>query len=581
MSLEAARERARANRKRLGYATEAERIASLQKLEWDTQQRKALVEKWAAKLTRYPEARKPRPIQAMVFESAEWAAQQDDPIGVVGDIGTGLGKTLSLLNLPRIFQEHGHAARPILILPKPLRDQFLKDAFEWANEYGFAYRANGTYNVVPYLHVLTYGELSSPKSSDLLTRLRPTFIACDEAHALRNPKAARTRRFLRYMEANPHVRFAPFSGTFRGKSVTHYAHLCHLALRQHTPLPRHKEELDAFSAVLDVDGEPDEAAWRRVRGLGGEVGDAARACDVNATRVAFSRVFASAAGVISSSHEAVGVPLVLRPVQFDISPELQETLSHTAKTGELPNGDLAIDGLRTSAACRQLSMGFFYYWDWPGDPDEAWLEARRNWAAACRNWLEHNAFEKCDSPSLLERRLMTTEMGFDWPGLKAALDRWNLQRHKDEPPTATQWIDPGPVIEAVRRAEQGTLIWFQSRAVGEMLQAMGVPVYWDGTDPVPGETAALSIAVYATGKNYQWSWHKNLILEVPSYDRLEQLVARTHRPGQTKTVTVEVFQHTWPLRQRWQRALEAASYAQGMGEPQKILGSEAEMEGRW
>jgi hypothetical protein len=83
----------------------------------------------------------------------------------------------------------------------------------------------------------------------------------------------------------------------------------------------------------------------------------------------------------------------------------------------------------------------------------------------------------------------------------------------------------------------------------------------------------MSIAAHGIGKNLQ-SWCNQLILCPPSSGHIwEQLLGRTHRPGQeADEVTVFVYVHTPRFAQALQQALVDAEYIQmSTGNAQKIL----------
>ena len=109
--------------------------------------------------------------------------------------------------------------------------------------------------------VLSYGILST--QTDILERLKPDLIVADEAHYLRHKTSARTRRFLRYFHNN-RCNFVALSGTITAKSLLDYAHLLELALRERTPIPLNRYELERWAACIDPDGEPNQSDLKRL-----------------------------------------------------------------------------------------------------------------------------------------------------------------------------------------------------------------------------------------------------------------------------------------------------------------------------
>jgi hypothetical protein len=109
--------------------------------------------------------------------------------------------------------------------------------------------------------LITYGQLSRPDASDLLRKLNPDFIGADEAQNLANPRAARTMRFLRFMDNHREtVRFCPMSGTLTQAKLEDFAHLVNLALLDKSPLPRHPKDLEMLSGTINWGSEPDRTS---------------------------------------------------------------------------------------------------------------------------------------------------------------------------------------------------------------------------------------------------------------------------------------------------------------------------------
>jgi len=236
-------------------------------------------------------------------------------------------------------------------------------------------------------------------------------------------------------------------------------------------------------------------------------------------------------------------------------PVIKKHLADLSADWQLPNGEYLADALQFMRAARQLSLGFYYVWNWPdGIVDHEWNDARKAWASACRNYLKYHSREGVDSESLLENWIKS---GNGTRKLRGAYAAWAHVKHRPAPPTKAMWITKDYLRQVVFWAKKQTypsLVWFSSRAVGEALQGLGLTAHWQ-TDPKPGETCALSIPIHHKGRNYQ-SWASNFIVEPsPTGAVWEQLVGRTHRHGQkADTVYVTIAQDFWPQV----RALETA-----------------------
>lgn len=559
-------------RARMGVVTEADRITDLPiKVEPDPQ---ALVEKWTKRFARRASSRPLFLAQAQLLEEAERSMTWDGPYGCVGSMGVGKGKTLTLMLLPRVYE----AKRPLLLIPPDIREQTLEAEWEWQTEYNAVMTtsdidewrmANGDLRLI-----VTYGQLSRPDASALLEELQPDLVMADEAHNLANPKAARTMRFLRYMKTHrADVRFCPLSGTLTQARIQDYAHLVSLALMDKAPLPRHERDLELWGSVINWGGEPDRAAEMAVEPLLRWAEYPQRGSIAKNTRFALGRRLLACEGVVVTTSSSCSADLELRAVYPPCSDVIREALGELTAHNNLPDGTEVIEASHFKQSARQLSMGFYYMWDWEyGIPDEEWLSARKLWAAEVRAYLDRWGRENVDSPFLVEKHVLK-EQGP--PGMLRALTAWQEQRVKPPPPVKAVWIDYGVVAWAAdwMSRQDKAILWFHSAAVGEMLEQFGVTPQWEGkAHPTVNPKPALAINVYHKGHELQ-PWNHQLMLEVPpSGLRWEQMLGRTHREGQkAPAVTADVAQHTWVLRSSFDTALEKSEYIEDTTyQPQKL-----------
>jgi hypothetical protein len=519
----------------------------------------ALVDKWTVAYRRHPRARRLRPIQAAVLELASIQAAKAWPAGLLGQVGVGKGKTLAFMLLARVFG----IDNPLLLLPPDMLDETREARWEWSKEYDF-----------PDMRLLSYSKLSHHKSTAMLREIAPGIIFADECQALKNDQAARTMRFLRYMRANQGTRFVGLTGTLSQASVEEYATLSYLSLRQESPLPIPGQEdsaLEAWASVLDAGTCPDQSDYLMVSPLAGGKAYSSKA----PYRKAFNKRLGSAPGFILTRSSACQARLEVHAEHPPLSQEVIDHLERLSNDYVLPDGTEIVEAIEHARAAKQLSLGFYYRWVWPnGEPDEDWLGARSAWAAAVREYLKHHAREGLDSPFLVQEavrhgRIKSHEM-------RSLLSAWLEQSKKPKPPTEAVWLDYGPLVHAIAWAEKKDMafLWFQSRAVGKMLQAFGVPSFWEGLpDPRKHKVAALSIEVYHKGKNFQ-PWSDQLILEPPpNAAKWEQLLGRTHRPGQRSAVVrAHLYQHSDVLVESFQRARAKARYIEDTtGQEQKLL----------
>lgn len=540
-----------------------------------------LVVKWTGRLQRAPGARPLRPAQARLLEQCEWAHTLDGPYGVVGSVGVGKGKTLAFMLMPRVFQ----AKRPLLLIPSDVKEQTLEAEWEWGAEYNVVPTTDDVeewrYANGDMRYIVTYGQLSRPDATALLRELQPDLIMADECQALANPRAARTMRFLRYMgESRGDTRFVPMSGTLTQAKLGDYVHLVNLALMDQSPMPLNQHDLERWSQVLDWGAEPDTAASLAVAPLVDWSQGFERTGDLQVDgRMALGERLQTAPGFVMTTSSSCDADLSVRALYPPTPATVTEALDHLSRFYELPDGTEVVEQTHFSANANHLSLGFYYIWDWEyGEPDEEWLEARRFWASEVRRYLARHAQEGRDSPFLVEQYVAREKA----PAvLYSALERWRVQRKKDPPPVRSVWFDQTLVAEAVNWAHQRErcVIWFRSRAVGEMLEHYGVPAMWEGVpDAEATPRVALSLNVYHKGHELQ-AWDDQLLMEPPPNGAIwEQLLGRMHRQGQTSEhVKCDVFQHTWPLRNNFTKAREKSEYIQAMTyQPQKLLNADLE-----
>lgn len=504
-------------------------------------------------------ARSLRPVQ---IEALSTLARQPAPLGIVGDIGVGHGKTLIYLLAAAVLGID--AARAVVLVPARLVDGTHRAITDFADR-------------VPILRdhapqVVSHELLSSRKSSGLLHDTLPRLVCIDEAHAFRNLDAARTRRLVQYARDFPDTRFVVASGTLVTRSLRDFAHLVELALRDTSPLPLDENALSMWASVLDVGAEPAPTAKDAMRPL-------LRWAGTDDFRAAFRARWATAPGVISTPEASVRCALAVgawkpRRVPADI----EAAVKGLTDRWELPDGEQVVDAADFARHSLTLSLGFYYRLLW-GDVDdpalEAWKEARRRWGAALR-WAVSEGRPGLDSPALVEEAVREGRFGGHIAKVYAA---WQEIQGAVTPEQDVVWLDGGHalmdgVVAWVRKAKTPHIVWYASRAVEAALRERGLTTHGGGSDAPrpPARALAASIHAHGTGANLQ-AWADGLVLEPPANGKAwEQLLGRTHRGGQeADEVTWHVAAWTWPLRQRLERAKADAAFIEEMtGKRQKL-----------
>ena len=505
--------------------------------------------------------RRLRPIQAAALLEARRVG------GLFGPIGVGAGKSDVSLLLPKVMG----SKVAVLLVPAALREKVFRQDYPTLIDQYRLPRLIGS-KVAPLhaegeLHVLSYESLSSEKQATVLDDLRPDLIVCDEAHALRHPSATRTRRFLRYFKEHRDTRLCAMSGTMTSKSLKDYAHLAWLTLREDAPIPTKWTVLEEWAAALDSSF------------LQAPAGVLMEFCEPGETaREGFRRRLVETAGVVATSESALGTGLVLNERKVEVPAKIRDTLAEMRGTWTSPDGEEVFDDVLTlHRYARQLATGFYYRWVWPRgeslDVRDAWLKARAAWNREVAQFLMHRAKPGIDSPLLVAKAAAEGRI----PSMHYAT--WASVRDSAKPETEPVWLDDFLVEDAVSWGREDVgIIWYEHQTVGERIGKLGgFPVFGAGCDSILRETGTrtivASIKAHGTGKNLQ-TFKRNLITTAPSSGTVwEQLLGRTHRPGQqADEVTVDLYRHTQELRGALIKALRDAEYQERTtGNQQKLL----------
>lgn len=173
-------------------------------------------------------------------------------------------------------------------------------------------------------------------------------------------------------------------------------------------------------------------------------------------------------------------------------------------------------------------------------PPYNWLSARKAWSKYVRETLKHS--RTMDTELQVRQREHLKEK--EKPGsMCEELVEWNKVKDTFEPNTVPVWVC-NSVLEFAHdwaKKHRG-IIWNEHVCFGERLEREGgIPYYGRKgrdarghfIDDHPAEQSLIaSVASNKEGRNLQ-KWSENLVLGWPSSGSIcEQLIARTHRPGQ-------------------------------------------------
>jgi len=486
--------------------------------------------------------------------------------GLVALAGCGTGKTLTTFLLPLVAK----ACHPLLIVPASLRD---KTKNEWS-----IYAQH--FNLIP-IEVISYEQIQTPKGKDLLFKLSPDLIICDEAHYIKNLRSARASRLGLYLAKRQDTKFVVLSGTLMNKSIADIAHLSDWSLLDQSPFPRENRQVQVWDRLINGEASGFEYIefkrhWQ-VDGL--------------AVKESIYKRLATCDGVVLTGKDIVPSSLNMFANKLQVPRTLIHAINQAFNEKRMADalGDFELDiqmiedsqhlwkttdafALRAYA---QMMMGFLYVWDWPNGPDEEWLTTRSLYGKAIRQVLDLE-LEGIDSPAMVEQNVDILPIAFQKYFLMAK-QAWDSQKHKEKPPTKCIWLDDY-FVEAIKAwvltREDDFIIWVGMSELGNRLeQELGIPYYKGGTE-IPTQNShrcIASIKSHGTGKNLQ-AWNINLIAHPLSDPATwEQLLARTHRHGQeADEVEVYYFSHGLFGSSMWKARQGADTISRITGQEQRL-----------
>jgi hypothetical protein len=482
------------------------------------------------------------------------------------------------------------ARRPLLMMPSGVVEQTLEDVIPIARRH---------WKLPEHIIVTSYESLSSQRGKTFLHERMPDCVHADEAHHLKTEDSARTLRFMRYFDDFPQVPLTIYTGTPQARSIKELAPLIRLALKGYSFLPDDDDELEQWCCAIDADVDDGErmgaGSLLEFAELMTPADRAACKSELELARRAFFERARLTPGVVYSTGDAPNIPIKFHEHKPVISDNLR---AHFAllRDWKLDKGGGVIDEIADAThmyrAARQLAQGFFYRWIWPDNtPDLIWIEARKAWHQFVRRAIAFCSAPAYDSYGEVEKACARQER---YALVKAIGDRATMNELKDLPridshpyrnwieakPRYTPvkevvWIDPFLVNEAAAwaRANRG-IIWCESEAFGQALASIGIPYYGGGDNGIRTETrsCAAAIKAHSFGKNLQRQFDANF-LPTPSTNgkEFEQLIARTHRDGQTSpVVSVTISLHVRELWQGWTQAIRDAEFMSGVGVEQRL-----------
>lgn len=486
-------------------------------------------------------------------------------------IGVGGGKTLLAMLIPEVL---GVSPDEVLVLTTAdLRDEAKREYGIYSQEFD-----------IPFTAYQSYSTLS--RNRDLLERTKPKVIICDEVHKLKNPGSNRTRAFINYCKDNPDVIFVPMTGTLTTTSILDYVHLLALAVgRENMPLPDpwksgDYNKLQILARVLDPFPEmpPDSfdyrtAAWLLNKG------------EEETFREAYFRMLSGIPGVVISEESAFDGPLAFAKWKPKVPHEVNELYQSVLK-GVLPNGRLVLDQSAKRNKRSQTATGFYYYNELDDEVHTPyWRRAKRELNQAVQEVVKREK-RKRDGMWTEPQVFQAIERGeFHLPEYETYMTEF---KDVPDPPKMTEWVDDSILIQAVEYCktqlieDRGSLLWYDNEAIRERARSLFADdpqvVVVDPKEKPPRGVDVPVVAIvskysHSTGVNLQHDYRHNLDLTPNSNaGQWEQWLGRTHRPGQTFDVLVDVNDSFAFFRDKIYKAKEKARYVlETTRQQQKLL----------
>jgi hypothetical protein len=523
--------------------------------------------------------------------------------GLFGCIGVGWGKTLITLMIANRAYESGDSQRSLLLVPSQVYAQLTQRDIPWARKRvglrvpfvlmggrDAASRASAAKSQKRGCYVAPYSHLSTKDAEAVLHGIAPDLLILDEAHKVKNAKAARTARVMRYLRARQ-PRVVALSGTITSKSISDYHHLLTFSLGERSPLPLEGALALNWSYVLDANADPSDAQtgpiaplidWARKEFPAEKLPKG-----VPGFRKAYRLRLNTSPGVVATGDNEIGVSLTIQNKPVDMSvvddkPEmvrLRKLMQDVEELWRTPSGDEIEWGFQKWRYLYELTSGLYNNLRWP-TTDELMLrgrlsrdqavehlmlakmhhEALQEYHKKLRRWIERAGRAKLDTPFLIAANMANhgaedvgEELYEAWCGAKD-LEFDGMPSRLSEPIRVCDYKIQHAVAWArelsERKPAEGGLIWFKhdesGRWLAEELQRQGLGAIWAPAESVrkgmnelvdykPGETRTLVISMggHGEGKNLQHEFYNQLFLDFPRDASLaEQVLGRTHRNGQ-------------------------------------------------
>lgn len=485
-----------------------------------------------------------RPVQSLALHDAGVIG------GLLAPIKVGGGKTLISFLLPEVMR----AQKPLLLLPAGLVEKTKRDQQRYSKDW----------RVSRHLRIMSYEMLGRLSSENFLNLYKPDLVIADEAHRLKNKKAACTRRVKRYLQGHPDCKFIAMSGTLIKHGIADVAHLAAWALGEQSPFPLEEGTVNEWSGAIDVQTNP---LLRVGPGVLGSTQEAAREW--------LRDRLENTPGVVCSLGGGVSCSLQIRYVEHPVNEATESNFQTLRRTWCRPDGWALSQAVEIWRVARELAAGIHYAWDPFGPPE--WLSARKAWAAFVRETIRHS--RALDSELAVRTAVEAGDLEDD-----GVLDAWLAIKDTFKINSIPVWHDDS----CLRFCEQWAkdrpgIVWVEHAFFAEELsRRTGMPYFREkGFDSrgkyIESEDGKRSIIASTdacgTGVNLQYAFSRNLFVSMMGCADAEQIIGRTHRDGQeADTVEVDIIRTCLEHDASMRKALEEARMVTDtVGDTQKLL----------
>lgn len=552
--------------------------------------------------------------------------------GLFGAIGVGWGKTILTLLVASKGWDKG-IKRSIIFVPAGVYPQL------WNNDLPAArsrvvispqFHGLGGKNMQQRMalaksgrkgvYVLPYSLLSTRDSNELLEAIKPGLIIADEAHLLKNRRAARTKRVMNYV-ADHKPEFVAVSGTITDKSILDYWHLIKAALGDNIPLPITQIMASEWSQVLDAKASPSAKQTGPIRPLV----DWAREkfpeeqlpFDVTGFRRAYRMRLATAPGVVATSDHEIGTSLVFENKRVEYDQEdagyvrMKDLIQQIEDEWLTPNGDEIEHAIHTHKWMFELCTGFYNELIWP----EAEKFAKRKsidlkkaidildrarehhglaneYSRQLRKWLDAFARPGMDTPLLVGREISMNAGKHVGPELAQAWKDMHDADFEGRPDrdSRTVRVCDYKIKDAVKTAESwtgGGILWYWHQGIGQWLAEACEEAGLDFLHCPAGaehnkrvidvenknKIIIASISAHGEGKNLQHFKNQLFVQWYRNCKKAEQVLGRLHRNGQEADELIVQTNRTlmWDHENFGATLVDALYVHQSTGNRQKLI----------